>query len=239
MNIAHANDQPTITDVAFADTQQIHPIGRTHAPEPIIRQSPTDRIVVWGLVVAIGLAAGALGVGILTLTSAPDAVAGPQGATGPQGAAGAQGIQGAPGPQGPQGSSGPAGPAGPRGATGLTGKQGPVGQTGSRGPAGATGLSGTAVSSTAVTGTPVLSTVDPSIGTTVTALASCPPGDILLGGGAQVSAPGSSGKNVVLRSSYPTGNGGWRAIGSVVGPLGTGDQMTVRPFAVCGKASTS
>ena len=60
-----------------------------------------------------------------------------------------------------------------------------------------------------------------------------------LGGGAQVSAPGLSSKSVALRSSYPTSTNGWRAVGSVIAPLGAGEQMTVRPYVLCGKTSRS
>jgi hypothetical protein len=181
--------------------------------------------------------------GILSYVSSPDAVAGPQGPTGTQGSTGPQGVQGVPGPQGPAGATAP---AGAKGATGLTGLQGPAGAagaagaTGARGPAGATGstgASGTVVASTTMSGTPVLSAVDPPVGTSITATTSCPQGEFALGGGAQVSAPSLASQNVVLRSSYPTSTNGWRAVGSVIAPLGTGEQMTVRPYVLCGKAS--
>ena len=139
----------------------------------------------------------------------------------------------------------PAGPAGAKGATGLTGLQGPagaVGATGARGPAGATGAtgaSGTVVASTTTPGTPVLSAIDPPVGTSVTATATCPQGEFALGGGAQVSAPGLAANSVALRSSYPTSTNGWRAVGSVIAPLGTGEQMTVRPYVLCGKAANN
>jgi hypothetical protein len=236
--------QPHFEDIG--DTQQFRQISRDD-PEPgrVAPEHGSDRLVLWGLVVAIVLAAGALGVGILSLLSSPDAVAGPQGPSGLQGATGPQGVQGVAGPQGAQGPAGPAGPkgaTGATGATGLTGKQGPAGPTGAvgpRGPAGATGASGTVVASTPVSGATVQSATDPAVGTTVTATATCPQGDIALGGGAQVSAPGTSNKNVALRSSYPSTNNGWRAVGSVLGPLGTGEQMTVRPYVLCGKGPHS
>jgi len=242
MRVAHADDQQT-TLVGLGDTQQIREIApHSDNPDAAAKQSNLDWLILGGIAIAVALAAGALGMGILSYVSSPDAVAGPQGPTGLQGAGGPQGVQGVPGPQGPAGATGP---AGAKGATGLTGPQGPAGATGAtgvRGPAGATGAtgaSGTVVASTTTAGTPVLSPVDPPVGTAVTASATCPRGEFALGGGAQVSAPGLASKSVALRSSYPTTSNGWRAVGSVIAPLGTGQQMTVRPYVLCGKASQS
>ena len=121
--------------------------------------------------------------------------------------------------------------------TGAQGAAGPAGPTGARGPTGATGASGTIMASTPVPGTAVSSVVDPPVGSAVTATATCPQGEFALGGGAQVSAPGTSAKDVALRSSFPTNANGWRATGSVLAPLGVGEQMTVRPYVLCGKPS--
>jgi Collagen triple helix repeat (20 copies) len=229
-------DEGQATLVGLEDTQQIHRIGAP-ALERVPARGADDRAIMWALIVAIVLAAGALGVSVISLVSSPDAIAGPQGPMGPQGAMGAQGAQGVPGPQGPTGSQGL---AGLRGATGLTGKQGPAGPagaTGARGAVGVVGASGTVVASSVVPGTAVLSAIDPSVGTAVTATATCPQGELVLGGGAQVSAPGTSAKDVVMRSSFPTNTNGWRSTGSVVAPLGVGDQMSVRPYVLCGRAS--
>jgi Collagen triple helix repeat (20 copies) len=239
MKVAHFDDQqPTL--VGLGDTQQIREIGpRINQPDAAAKQSKVDLLILGGIDIAVVLAAGALGMGILSYVSSPDAVAGPQGPTGVQGATGPHGVQGQPGPQGPAGA---AGPAGAKGATGLTGLQGPTGATGARGPAGATGAtgaSGTVVASATTSGTPVLSAIDPPVGTVVTATATCPPGQFALGGGAQVSAPGVASQSVVLRSSYPTSTNGWRAAGSVIAPLGGEEQMTVRPYVLCGKAAHS
>ena len=81
----------------------------------------------------------------------------------------------------------------------------------------------------------VLSVPDPAVGTTVTATASCNPGEFSLGGGAQVSATGVGSKNVTLRSSFPTGTNSWRAVGSVTGSMALGEQMSVHPYVLCGK----
>lgn len=233
MKVAHADDQPTL--VGLGDTQQIREIGQPTAGRLVAtKQSKLDWLILGGIAIAVVLAAAALGMGVLSYESSPDAVAGPQGATGLQGSTGPQGIQGVPGPQGPAGS---AGPAGAKGATGLTGMQGPAGATGARGAAGAAGASGTVVASTTTPGTPVLSAIDAPVGTSVTATATCPQGQFALGGGAQVSAPGLTAKSVALRSSYPTTTNGWRAVGSVIAPLSAGEQMTVRPYVLCGKAS--
>ncbi len=239
MTEAHTEElRPNLVDLG--DTQQVSQVGEATSEHAI-----SVRMILWALIAAIALSLGALAVGVIALTSSPNAVAGPQGSTGAQGAPGAQGVQGLPGPQGSQGATGSPGPNGPQGATGLTGKQGapgpagPAGAQGAPGPTGPSGASGTIVASTATSGVTVLSAADPPVGTTVTATASCPQGQILLGGGAQVSATGFDGKNVTLRSSFPTGSNGWRAAGSVIGPLVAGEHMAVHPYVLCGKASGS
>lgn len=242
MKLAHVKDQQA-TLVGLGDTQEIREIGPpTDGRDADAKQSKLDRMILGGIAVAVVLAAAALGMGVLSYVSSPDAVAGPQGSTGVQGATGPQGVQGVPGTQGPAGATGP---AGAKGATGLTGARGPAGATGAtgaRGPAGATGATGaggTVIASTTTAGSPVLSAVDAPVGTSVTASVTCPQGDVALGGGAQVSAPGLSNKSVALRSSYPTTTNGWRAVGSVIAPLGAGAQMTVRPYVLCGATSQS
>ncbi len=229
MTVEHTEElRPNL--VELGDTQQISQVVGATSEQATSEHGISTRVHLWALIAAIALALGALGVGVIALTSSPNEVAGPQGSTGAQGASGAQGVQGVPGPQGPQGSqgaNGSPGPAGPQGATGLTGKPG------APGPAGPVG---TIVASTVTSGATVLSAANPPVGTTVIATASCPQGEISLGGGAQVSAPGLDGGNVVLRSSFPTGTNGWRAVGSVIGPLGAGEQMAVHPYVLCGKA---
>ena len=236
MKVAQIEEvRPNLVDLG--DTQQMGQIHGSRSEYGI-----SNRTILGALIAAIALALVTAGIAVFALTSSPDAVAGPQGPTGLQGAPGAQGVQGVPGPQGLQGNPGPTGPAGPKGATGLTGKQGSpglAGPAGAQGVPGPAGTSGTIVASSAVSGTTVLSAADPPVGTTVTATASCPQGEILLGGGAQVSVPGTASKNVALRSSFPAGANGWRAVASVIGPLGAGEQMAVHPYLLCGKASGS
>lgn len=239
MKVARADaEQPTL--VGLDDTQQLHPIGGSRVEGVAQRRRRGDAaLIAWGLFAAILFSAAALAAAVIALVSSPDAVAGPQGPPGAQGATGVQGIQGVAGAQGP---AGPTGPAGAKGATGLTGREGPVGPsgaTGARGSAGATGASGTIAASIPLSGTPVLSQVDPPVGTAVTASAVCPLGDIVLGGGALVSAPGTAAKDVALRSSLPTNTNGWRATGTVIASLPAGEQMSVRPYVLCGKASHS
>ena len=223
------NMRPNLVD--FGDTQQMSQINASTSEHGI-----SNRTIFWVLIAAIALALAALAVGVIALTSTPGAVAGPQGPTGLQGATGAEGPQGVSGPTGapgPQGATGSPGPAGTKGATGLTG---PAGAQGVPGPAGA---SGTIVASTVVSGATVLSAANPPVGTIVVATASCPAGVISLGGGAQVSATGFGSKNVTLRSSFPAGANGWRAVASVIGPLGAGEQLVVHPYVLCGKGSGS
>jgi hypothetical protein len=81
----------------------------------------------------------------------------------------------------------------------------------------------------------VLSGVDPAVGTAITATASCPVGQVLLGGGANVTGAGQAQKNVVLRSSYPVTGSVWRTVDVVMAPLGGSGQVSVHPYVLCGK----
>lgn len=80
----------------------------------------------------------------------------------------------------PAKTSGPQGPTGPRGA------QGPAGPAGPQGPRGAVGPAGTIADTTIVSATALTSAADPPAGTVLVAETSCPPGHVLLSGGAQV-----------------------------------------------------
>ncbi len=86
MKVAHADDQqPTL--VGLGDTQQIREIGPpTDERVAPAKQSKVDSLILGGIAIAVVLAAAALGMGVLSYASSPDAVAGPQGATGVQGA---------------------------------------------------------------------------------------------------------------------------------------------------------
>jgi Collagen triple helix repeat (20 copies) len=221
----------------FGETQ---PVLVSHQPPAIETAATHERLLYAGIVGAIVLALMGSGLAIVAFMSTRQS--GAQGPPGVQGATGAQGAQGSPGPQGvpgPQGPTGPegarglTGPAGPRGATGATGKQGVQGV---RGPAGA---NGTIIASTPVSGSAVLSGIDPPVGTEITASATCPSGQVLLGGGGQVSGSAQVQKNVVLRASYPTGDSAWRTVAVVIGAVGLTDQATLHPYVLCGKASSN
>ncbi len=113
----------------------------------------------------------------------PEGPAGPEGPQGPAGPQGATGAAGATGAQGPQGATGPQGPAGAMGAQGPTGPQGPQGPR---------GVSGWQV----VTAT---SSVPGGPGTTLGfAVANCPFGTRIMGGGGA-----STSAAVYLTTSQP------------------------------------
>ncbi|HVW33429.1 MAG TPA: hypothetical protein VHL53_12885 [Acidimicrobiia bacterium] len=158
-------------------------------------------------------------------------VAGPkgeQGPTGPAGAPGAQGDAGPAGAAGPAGPAGPQGPAGPAGATGPAGPQGDVGPTGPQGDPGAAGISGWEQVLPAAVSLPTA--------TTKAAVARCPAGKQIFGGG--FIAPGA-GATVV--ESHPV-------FGPVAGNTGTtpgwvvwarnpsGPDTTLTVYAICATA---
>lgn len=111
------------------------------------------------------------------------------------------------GPAGPAGAMGPAGPAGPQGATGPAGPAGPQGATGAAGPEGPQGPAGN-LGSIYVRFSPSVST---PINTYGTAVATCDPGDLVLGGGHNTGAA-----VVTVGRSFPDTPGSWTA--SVVSP---------------------
>lgn len=159
------------------------------------------------VVAALVAALAAVGVSVWALIAVPaQGPRGAQGATGPQGSAGAEGPRGVPGAAGAPGKVGPAGPA------------------------------GTIKSATLNRATPLSTSPDPKVGAVLVSQLSCPAGSILLSGGAQVTAPGSADRNVVLRSSFPLNNTTWQVVAMVIKPLGAGNAMTMQPFALCGSA---
>ncbi len=162
-------------------------------------------LVVAGIVVALLVGLAGLGVGAWSLAAQP-----------------------AQGPAGPQGAVGPQGPAGPQGAVGPQGAPGPRGATGQPGPA------GTILAAKRIAASVMTSVADPPVGTVLVARTSCPKGEVLLSGGAEVAAPGPADRNVILRSSYPLSSTTWLTVGMVMKPLGKGNAMTMRPFVMCG-----
>ena len=78
------------------------------------------------------------------------------------------------------------------------------------------------------------------MGAVVQAQTSCPTGQILLSGGAQVTATGTvPDRNVTLRSSFPLNSTTWETVGLVTGPLGQNVTMDLTPYVMCGVSSTT
>lgn len=131
---------------------------------------------------------------------------------------------------GPTGAPGSRGPAGPTGPTGAAGKQGAIGPAGPAGPA------GVIASTSVIAATTLTSSPNPAVGAVLVADTACPTGKILLSGGGLVSAPGViPDRNVGLRASFPLNKTTWQTVGIVIGPLGAGVSMKLKPFVVCGK----
>lgn len=134
----------------------------------------------------------------------------------------------------------PASVSGPQGPTGQTGPAGPQGQQGVPGTKGPAGPAGAIAATSIVASTALKSAPNPAVGTVLTAKTGCPTGKILLSGGAQVFAPGvQADRNVELRSSFPVSTTQWQTVAIVTGQLGTGVSMTMRPYVVCGQASST
>jgi hypothetical protein len=129
-------------------------------------------------------------------------------------------------------ASGPIGARGPAGTQGAVGPQGIQGVVGKEGPAGSPG---TIAATTVVSSTALVSAPNPPVGTVLVATTSCPIGEALLGGGAQLSASGASDRNVELRSSFPLTTKTWQTVGLVTASLGSGHSMTMKPYVLCGK----
>lgn len=150
---------------------------------------------------------------------------GPQGPIGPQGPAGPQGPQGILGVPGPKGADGLPGPVGPVGPIGGMGPAGPVGPAGPKGDSGGTSLSlaGFEVVRVNESGTGVLR-----------AIATCPPGKMLIGGGVVAakqlgnSFPADSDARIFQSEGEFTG-GSWFGMAKD----NTGDTFAVKAQAIC------
>lgn len=128
----------------------------------------------------------------------------------------------------------PAQVSGPTGPQGARGPQGPQGVPGKQ------GHSGTIATTNITRGATKTSAPDPQPGTVLSATTSCPSGQILVGGGAQVSAPGvTADRNVTLRSSFPVNTTSWETVALVTGSLGQGVSMTMTPYVLCGQPAGS
>jgi hypothetical protein len=141
----------------------------------------------------------------LSLMAGTTNVVGATGPTGPQGPQGAQGAQGVSGATGPQGSGSASSQAtGAEGVKGATGPTGATGATGATGPTGATGLTG-ANAVGAIKEETATNTAAVPAGEKVAIQATCPSGDVVIGGGFK---PVSS--EVVAITSAPDAAGtGW------------------------------
>ena len=159
----------------------------------------------WIAAVALVVGLAGLGVGAYAVATIPGKTTGPTGATGPIGATGATGSPGVQGPAGAKGDVGPAGPA------------------------------GTIATTSVFHGTTLVSGPDPQVGFVLVAKTECPTGQILLTGGAQVSAPGViPDRNVRLGASFPLNKKTWQTVSIVTAPLGAGVSMSMRPYVLCG-----
>jgi hypothetical protein len=110
-----------------------------------------------------------------------------------------------------------------------------------------------------VAGRPVSAGPDTPAGTTVSAVAKCPSGTVLLGGGGQVTAPvdqgghGEAGTATTattrttpaaaapalgsthLVASYPASSSSWKVSGAAGATLAGGRALTVTAYALCGR----
>jgi hypothetical protein len=172
--------------------------------------------------------------------------------TGAQGEVGPQGPQGAEGPQGLQGPNGlsafevwqslpgnetrtieefyaslvgATGPQGPQGEVGPQGPQGEVGPQGPQGPAGLDVIEASPIINTVTRNTPMSSKE------TLTSVAVCPTGTVLVGGGGRVlPIEGTDATHIAMNESFPSSKTSWTVIGLANNNL---KGMTVQSFAVC------
>ena len=83
--------------------------------------------------------------------------------------------------------------------------------------------------------TQIVSTLDSvgqGVGSVTSALADCPAGTVLTGGGGTASNSAGDQGSVQLIGSQPEGNG-WRATGAVSTALGLAQTMRVTAYAIC------
>jgi hypothetical protein len=139
-------------------------------------------------------------------------------------------VQGPPGPQGPKGATGPKGApgsAGPSGAPGSPGPSGPPGAPGTSGP-----VSGYQIIQNTGTSTLLVSNVwAQGFGAT------CPAGDVAVGGGgnAVVDTTATGDLQADLAGSYPASDTTWWANFSRPDgqPFSTTDQLEYDVYVVC------
>jgi hypothetical protein len=175
----------------------------------------------------------------------PAGPAGADGAVGPAGPAGADGEDGAVGPAGPAGADGAVGPAGPAGADGEDGAVGPagpagadgaVGPAGPAGPAGAAGANG--VAGVQIVNTAVSQSSSTNEDVLVAAVATCPAGKVVIGGGGKIDTSNSAiNSDVVMFRSYPATATTWHASAVITGGF-SNRTVTVTSYAICATAGS-
>jgi hypothetical protein len=162
--------------------------------------------------------------------------AGPAGPIGPIGLTGADGAQGPAGPVGTAGAAGPAGPVGPVGPAGPAGVQGPAGPAGPagvQGPAGTDGDDGVSGWERVVGAVSVTNAASPK-----TAVANCPAGKNVIGGGYTLTAANGAAK-LSVTSNWPSDSDSWSVTASEDTALlkaAAGD-WSVQAYAICITAS--
>jgi hypothetical protein len=179
--------------------------------------------------------------GPIGLTGA-DGAQGPAGPAGPIGPIGADGAQGPAGPAGPigltgadgaAGPAGPVGPAGPAGPAGVQGPAGPAGPAGVQGPAGTDGDDGVSGWERVVGAVSVTNAASPK-----TAVANCPAGKNVIGGGYTLTAANGAAK-LSVTSNWPSDSDSWSVTASEDTALlkaAAGD-WSVQAYAICITAS--
>jgi hypothetical protein len=211
----------------------IGPIGLTGAdgatgavgPEgPMGPQGPVGEPGLQGLP---GLSAYELAVGLGYSSGLKDwlqSLVGPKGDEGPVGPSGAPGIQGPPGPKGEDGLPGPQGPAGEPGVPGVQGPKGDAGAAGEPGPAGEPGAPGL----NGVSGWEIVYS-DAAYGSAdQTAVATCPAGKKVIGGG-PFSEVASGTFTINIYRSYPSAENEW----TVSGYRANSTTWKLTAYAVC------
>lgn len=132
------------------------------------------------------------------------------------------------GDNGDPGEPGPAGPPGPQGEQGPQGPQGEPGPQGPEGPQGPAGVDG------AVTTVGISASLDPSSTTStknsVTSVAKCDEGKVLIGGGYELS--GSDLTSAVVSANHPSTTQANSWIAKIVAVRSNAD-MSVTAYAIC------
>lgn len=138
---------------------------------------------------------------------------------------------------GSTGATGITGATGPIGATGISGLDGPTGPTGSQGPTGATGFQGTTgpQGPTGVSGVSnyerVVGTMSPDDELLKTAVADCPSGKKVIGGGFLTDNRSDSGE-IAVASNGPIDDDTWQVIAGVDSSSGEAS-FSIQAVAIC------